>query len=197
MQGPDGSSNALSGDSMSRMMQQVLDTTIDMTQAELVSRFNKTLYQFVTRLIKSYKSIEGTGALRKQIEIQAAVIKAFKQRKDAFLIKNFYAMTHEYLSQDDMTRDTFVTEALPTIAFLRPLCIHEYWPLTPEETRESIWQYMQHLYTYSVDYHDSIHRKTDMGNYAMEFLQTDEFQTMMKALTEGSRETKGADNSPK
>lgn len=190
MHGPENAEDN-EADDVSRMMSQVLDTTIDMAQGVLVDRFNKTLYQFIGRLIHAYKTIDGTEDLRAQIKIQAAIVKSFRDKKATFLIENFYDMTNSHMREDDMDRDRFIINAVPKIEFLRPLCIHKYWPVTPDNTKANVWKYMQRLHAYSVDYHDSKNKKADMSDYAMRFLQTDQFQQMMKALTDGAKEAGG------
>ncbi len=176
---------------LSSIFSNVLDVTIDLTRKELVNKFNKTLVLLIECLIKTYAPIPDTETLRGSLQLHLLVVNALAEKKDPHLIKTFHDSMHEPLSQDSMTRDDFITSCSSTIAFLQPLGFAKHWPNTPESHKCSIWRKIKRLDAFSTDYHDSVHKHSEIKKYAASFLQTDEFQSMMtemKSAAQGSRD---------
>lgn len=155
-----------------------IDATVDIYRTTIAKEFNNTLTQFVTKLQKAYRDMP---AVKNEINLGATIMKEISKKNPRFFVENFYRIASQHVSAPTLEafdRDEFVCKIVPQIKMLNSLRITEFWEKTPDETKQSIWKYLQMLWKLSHDFNNSIN-KEELNATAMTMLSNPDFHTMM------------------
>ena len=105
-----------------------------------VSAFNDMLSQFLTELQKCVPEEKGIAKFETQFEM-------LRQANPRKCVDAYMAGIAPYAEKISSKDDTFITEDLTSIDFLKDLNIKEHWSeKLSDTTKGAIWQYLQTLY---------------------------------------------------
>jgi hypothetical protein len=105
-----------------------------------VSAFNDMLAQFLTELQRCVPEEKGISKFQTQFDM-------LRQANPRKCVDAYMAGIAPYAEKISSKDDTFITEDLTSIDFLKDLNIKEHWSeKLSDNTKGAIWQYLQTLY---------------------------------------------------
>ena len=173
---------------MKDFLDAAINATMQVAQSTLARQFNRHLTQFIAKLLKVYRNLPDSRAVKlvSQIQLQTKLLDQLIASDATLIIRQFHALTAPYydsVSSDDagVTRKMFIEEIAPKIPIIQSLELGEVWSATPEQTKQSIWRYLQKLRVLAVQFNES-EDKDKLGGQAMEMLKQPQFHAMMESM---------------
>ena len=104
-----------------------------------VSAFNDMMGQFIAELHKAFPKESGIKKFMTSFEL----LRDANPRK---CVEVFMGGIGKYATKISDKDETFITEDIPSIDFIKDLNIQDLWASASPKTRDAIWQYLQNLY---------------------------------------------------
>jgi hypothetical protein len=104
-----------------------------------VSAFNDMMGQFIAELHRAFPTEKGIKKFMTSFEL----LRDANGRK---CVEAYMGSIGPYSTKISNKDETFITEDLPSIEFMKDLNIKDLWGSASAKTKDAIWQYMQTLY---------------------------------------------------
>lgn len=104
-----------------------------------VSAFNDMMGQFIAELHRAFPAEKGIKKFMTSFEL----LRDANGRK---CVEAYMGSIGPYSTKISNKDETFITEDLPNIEFMKDLNIKDLWGSASAKTKDAIWQYMQTLY---------------------------------------------------